>query len=101
MRRIKFDLSMYFKILHGLVDLSSDTLFQVRDIRTRNNGLTLYKAKFNCNIERYSFKNRSVNIWNLLPENVVSSNELSLFNSRLNSLDMIPLIRKAFWGLSD
>ena len=43
MRRIKFDLSMYFKILHGLVDLNSDTFFQVRDIRTRSNGLNLQK----------------------------------------------------------
>lgn len=101
MRRIKFDLTMYFKILHDLVDLDSDTLFQVRDIRTRSNGCTLYKAKFNCNMERYSFKNRSVNIWNMLPENVVGSSELSLFSRGLNSLDVIPIIRKASWGLSD
>ena len=42
-RRIKFDLSMYYKILHGLVNLKSDSLFHVRDIRTRNNGLNLHK----------------------------------------------------------
>ena len=101
MRRTKFDLTMYFKILHGLVDLNSDTLFQVRDIRTRNNELTLYKAKFNSNMERYSFKNRAVNIWNMLPENVVRSKELSLFSCSLNSLDLVPIIRKASWGQSD
>jgi hypothetical protein len=82
--------------MHGLVDinrLNSDTLFQVRDSRARSNGFTLHKAAFNYNIERY--KNRCVNIWNLLPQNVVCSSELSLFNSRLNSLDLIPVIRKA------
>ena len=94
-RRIKFDLSMYFKILHGLVDLKSDTLFHVRDIRTRSNGLTLHKDKLNYNIERYSFKYRCVNIWNLLPQNVVCSSELSLFKSRLNSIDLPSIIRKA------
>src|SRR5437867_1665593 len=42
LRRIKFDLSMYFKVLHDLVDIPRDTpLFKVRDTRTRNNGLTL------------------------------------------------------------
>jgi hypothetical protein len=86
---------MYYKLLHGLVDINSDTLFQVRDSRARSNGFTLHKAAFNYNIERYSFKNRCVNIWNLLPQNVVCSTELSLFNSRLNSLDLIPIIRKA------
>ena len=69
--RANFDLSTYYKLLHRLVDLNSDTLFQVRDIRTRSNGFTLHKAKFNCNIERYTFKNRCVNIWNLFPQNFI------------------------------
>jgi len=86
---------MYFKILHGFVDLNRDALFQVRDIRTRNNGHNLHKAKFNCNIERYTFKNRCVSIWNMLPQSVVSSSSVSLFKSRLNSIDLIPIIHKA------
>ena len=86
---------MYFKILHGLVGLKSVSLFHVQDIRTRNNGLNLHKEKFTCNIERYSFKNRFVNIWNMLPQNVVCFSELSLFNSRLNSIDLPSIIRKA------
>ena len=94
-RRVKSDLSMYFKILHGCVDMDSDTLFQVRDMRTRSNGLTLHKAKFSCNIERYVFKNRCLNIWNLLPQNVVNSNEISIFNNRLSSIDLISIIHKA------
>ena len=94
-RRVKSDLSMYFKILHGCVDMDSDTLFQVRDMRTRSDGLTLHKAKFSCNIERYVFKNRCLNIWNLLSQNVVNSNEISIFNNRLSSIDLISIIRKA------
>ena len=95
MRRIKYDLSMYFKILHGLVDTNTDALFQVRDMRTRSNGLTLHKAKFDCNIERYTFKNRCVNIWNMLPQHVVSASNISMFNSRLNSIELVPIIHKA------
>jgi len=94
-RRIKFDLSMYFKILHELVDVPCDSLFQVRDIRTRSNGLTLYKDTFSCNLERYIFKNRCINIWNLLPQNVVCAPNLQLFKSNLNSLDLDSIILKA------
>ena len=93
--RIKFDLSMYFKILHELVDVQCDSLFQVRDIRTRSNGLTLYKDTFSCNLERYIFKNRCINIWNLLPQNVVSAPNLQMFKSNLNSLDLDSIILKA------
>lgn len=94
-RRIKCDLTMYFKILHEIVDIPNGNLFQVRVVRTRSNGLTLYKDKFNCNVERYFFKNRCINIWNMLPQNVVCSSNLPLFNSRLNALDLDSIIRKA------
>ena len=96
MRRIKFDLTMYFKIIHQLVDLPSDPLFRVRDVRTRNNGLTLQKDKYICNQERYFFRNRCINIWNLLPQNVVFSNNQCLFNNRLNALDLNAIIVKAY-----
>ena len=95
MRRIKCDLSMYFKILYEFVDIPFDTFFQVRNVRTRNNGLTLYKGKFNCNLERYIFRNRCINVWNLLPQNVVCSNDLQSFNRNLNSIDLVSLICKA------
>ena len=94
-RRIKFDLSLYFKILHEFVDIDSENLFTLRDMHTRNNGLTLQKARFRGNTERYLFRNRCINIWNLLPQNVVSSNDPSVFNSRLNSIDLNSIIRKA------
>jgi hypothetical protein len=95
MRRIKCDLTMYYKILNNLVDISSDSLFQVRSVRTRNNGLTLYLDKFNNNLERYVFRNRCLNVWNSLPQTVVCSLNLSSFKNSLNSIDLIPVIRKA------
>lgn len=97
MRRIKCDLSMYYKILHEIVDMPHDrpTFFQVRDVRTRSNGLTIHKDKFKCNVERYFFRNRCINIWNMLPQNVVCANNLSLFKNRLNALDLDSIILKA------
>jgi hypothetical protein len=95
-RRIKYDLSMYFKIIHGLVEIPRDALFKVRESRTRSNGLTLWKNKFNYNFERYIFKNRQINIWNLLTHSAVNSTELSHFTKYLDSLNLAPLILKAY-----
>ena len=95
MRRIKCDLSMYFKILYDLVYISPDSLFHVRNVRTRNNGLTLYKEKFNNNLKCYVFRNRCLKVWNLLPQNVVCSNDLASFIYNLNSIDLVSIIRKA------
>ena len=97
LRRIKHDLTMYFKIVHGIVDCrpNSESMFQVRDVRTRNNGLTLFKAKFNCNLERYIFRNRCINIWNLLPQTAVESSDVFTFKRRLNTIDLNPIILKA------
>ena len=97
LRRIKHDLTMYFKIVHGIVDCrpNSESMFQVRDVRTRNNGLTLFKAKFNCNLERYIFMKRCINIWNLLPQTVVGSSDVFAFKRRLNAIDLNPIILKA------
>ena len=77
------------------MDIDCDTLFEIRDMRTRNNGLTLHKAKFSNNVERYIFKNRCVSIWNMLPQNVVGSKEPSVFINRLNSIDLGSIILKA------
>ena len=94
-RRIKFDLSMYYRILFDLIDVPLDNLFQMCNGRTRNNGLTLYKDKLNHNLERYIFRNRCINVWNLLPQYVVCSRDLSSFKLSLSWLDFGPIIRKA------
>ena len=95
LRRIKCDLSMYFKILHETVDIPWETMFKLRNIRTRSNGVTLYKKRLNCNIERYIFRNRCINLWNGLPRGVVSSSSLCSFNRLLNSLNLESIILKA------
>ena len=94
-RRMKTDLGMYHKILHGLVDIEPDSFFQVWNGCTRSNGLSLTKSKINCNLERYSFRNRWVNVWNLLPQYVVCSNDVISFKRNLRSVDLISTVRKA------
>ena len=94
-RRIKLDLGFYFKIIQGLVDISVNCFFTLRECRTRTNGKTLLKSTFNNNIERYIFKNRCINLWNILPANVVNANSFINLKKQLSLVDLPKLIKQS------
>jgi hypothetical protein len=94
-RRIKSDLKMYYSIIHNLVDIPSSSLFSFKVSNTRGNGLTLVKQKFSNNLNRYVFKIRLINLWNLLPDIVVNSPSLNCFSVHLDSVNLGELTKKA------
>ena len=100
LRRIKSDLGMYFKIVHGLVDIPMDCFFTFRIGKTRTNGKTLLKHAFNNNMERYAFKNRCINLWNMLPANVVNSSSFIAFKNTLRLIDLPDLLRQSTISLN-
>ena len=96
-RRILADLVMYYKIMHGMVDLPRDLIFTLKPAQrsTRGHSLTLAKPKIVNNIDRYTFKNRHVNLWNILPDQIVNSPSLNAFKMKVKQLDIINLTSKA------
>uniref|UniRef100_A0A8C5RHV2 Ig-like domain-containing protein n=1 Tax=Laticauda laticaudata TaxID=8630 RepID=A0A8C5RHV2_LATLA len=55
-----------------------------------------YKLKVNCtklDCRKSDFSNRVVNIWNTLPDSVVSSPNPQNFNLRLSTIDLTPFLR--------
>ena len=86
-RRHRNDLIMCFKILRGLVDLDSASLFQLRsDSCTRGNALKLRHAKFRLDTAKYFFSNRVFQAWNALPNDVVLSPNVECFKRNLDRL---------------
>ena len=75
-RRLEFDLFLMFKIYHNLCDLNIYEFFKLCKSRynLRQHSLTV-KSLFHPKHEqyRYFFFNRIVNIWNNLPESIVSA----------------------------
>ncbi len=53
--------------------------------RVRGHSKKLYKRKFKKNIRKHSFGMRIVNVWNSLPESIVSSPSLNIFEHRLDN----------------
>jgi len=61
LRRLKTDLIMIYKIMHGFVSIPLDSFFPMKaNQKTKGHSLTITGTLFRCNREKYSFKNRCI-----------------------------------------
>ena len=87
LRRIKADLMMYFKIVHGAVDLNVDDFFKRSLNNTRSNGYKLLKPYFRTVAAQNHFNSRCIRIWNALPVEIVACKSATAFKRNLNEID--------------
>jgi len=81
---VRADLIMCYKMLHGLVDIDVSSFFALSDVlHTRGNCKKLSKPHSVSARDGNMFSKRIVNIWNSLPDNVVSATSISSFKRRL------------------
>ena len=89
LRRLRADLILCYKILHGLVLLSSDDFFTIVCNRaTRGHSYKLFLPESRVDCRKRFFAVRIVRVWNSLPDDVVSADSLPLFVGRLRSVDL-------------
>ena len=89
-RRIISDLCTMYKIIRGLINVPSNYFFQRnQDSRTRGNSYKLSINYCRLNVTKNSFANRMVNIWNALPDYVVTASSIAQFKFRLNSVNLV------------
>ena len=89
-RRLEFDLVMVFKILHKLVDLKMENFFTFYEspYNTRRHKFCLKVNPYKCLQYKNSFANRVVELWNKLPSDIVSCNNINIFKQRLKNFDL-------------
>jgi hypothetical protein len=77
-RRLRGDMIEVYKILTGRYDKKvADDIFEVCSNKiTRRLSMKLNKKRCRIDIRKYYFTNRVVDIWNDLPESVVSANTM-------------------------
>jgi hypothetical protein len=85
-RRIKADLVLVYKIIHGLVDGLGDLIEFARVIRTRGHLYKIVPQRFRVNARKNFFSVRVANLWNGLPTEVVESRTLAIFKTRLKQI---------------
>ena len=86
-RRIVYDLSVCYKIVHGLLDSSLAHLITPKHfLSTRGHNLRLQPLPFRSDFAKFSFPARAIRFWNALPVEIVNAPSTLSFTIRLNSL---------------
>ena len=87
-RRIKNDLVLLYKIVYKYVDIESENMFSFNTNNTRGHWakINLQYSRVNC--RKYMFFNRTIPIWNLLPEEVIVSSNVYIFKTNLHMLNI-------------
>lgn len=85
-RRLRGDMIQVYKLTHGYYDTPVAEGFLKINVnkRTRSHSLPLQKGTYRLNVRKYAFKERVVNHWNSLPNDVVTSPSLKTFEARLD-----------------
>ena len=64
-RRVKADLVLLFKVIHGFVDIDYSAMFDIQyDRTTRGHDLRIRKCHSNVNARKFHFCNRVIDVWN-------------------------------------
>ena len=84
-RRERGDQIAMFRNVKGLEKLDRQDLFVLDDGRTRGHEYKLRKSRCLNDHKKFSFPNRSINIWNDLEEEVVNAKSINMFKNRLDS----------------
>ena len=86
-RRIRSDLIEVYKMIHKLSNVNFEIFFVFDTNRsTRGHSLKLKKKRFNTELRQHLFTDRTINLWNSLDEQIVSSTSLNCFKNELEKL---------------
>ena len=85
-RRLRGDLIETYKILNELYDpvVTRGILTLSEESRTRGNSQKLFLNNSRLNLRKHTFSVRVVKIWNMLPQSILDSNSVHLFEARLD-----------------
>ena len=92
-RCIIFDLTLVYKMFHGLIDLKIEDFFTLNQNSTRGHNFKLNVCYSRVNYRKYFFSNRIVPIWNNLPSDSVNSQSLYAFKKSVNRYSLISYCR--------
>ena len=82
-RHLRGDMIETFKIINGIYDreVTEGLLDLDQNTRTRGNDKKLKKKYSKLNIRKFSFTNRIVDIWNSLPNEVITAKIVNILRS--------------------
>jgi len=90
-RRIRRDMIQVFNIICGLHHDDSVVKFEmhVNICNTRRNMYKIQQSHSHYDLRKHFFTNRIINIWNSLPNNIVTATSTNIFKNRLDKFWLI------------
>lgn len=83
-RRLIYDLTFMYKIIHGMIDVNHNHFFSMcSDSRTRGHNLKLAMSYSRLDVRKFFFSSRVVQAWNELPNNCADAPSLESFKIEL------------------
>ena len=83
-RRVRGDQIEVFKILNGYEHIDSDIFFRIRIKEskiTRGHNFTLVKKQSRLDVRKFSFSQRTINVWNKLSSECVHASSVIMVNN--------------------
>ena len=85
--KVKGDQIEVFKILNGFENIDSNFFFEIKESQiTRGHNFTLEKKQSRLDVRKFSFSQRTINVWNKLSEECVHASSVNsvMFNNRID-----------------
>ena len=74
-----------FKILNGYENIDSNIFFEIIESKiTRGHKYTLVKKQSSLDVRKYSFSQRTINIWNNLSTDCVQACIVNMFKNKID-----------------
>ena len=74
-----------FKILNGYENIDCNFRFEMKESKiTREHNFTLVKKQSRLDVRKFSFSQRTINVWNTLSEECVQASSVNMFNNRID-----------------
>ena len=74
-----------FKILKGYENIDSNIFFEIKENKiTRGHNFTLVKKQSRLDVRKFSFSQRSINVWNKLSTECVHASSVNVFKNRID-----------------
>ena len=84
-RRLRGDKIEVFKILNGYENIDSNLFSEIKESKiTRGHNFSLVKKQSRLEVRKFSFLQRTINVWNKLSEECVHASSVNMFKNRIN-----------------
>ena len=74
-----------FKKLNGYENMNSNIFFEIKESKiTRGHNFTLVKKQSRLDVRKFSFSQRTINVWNKLSAECVHAGSVNMFKNRID-----------------